>query len=118
VHAQTTVQESRHQLGRKIFHGRRGQIYQAYRKGQEDQLGALGLVLNAVVLWNTVYLDAALARLRDQGYPVRDEDVARLSPLGHAHLNCLGRYTFTTSAPTAALRPLRDPDSAGDTGKA
>ena len=118
VHAQTTVQESRHQLGRKIFHGRRGQIYQAYREGQEDQLGALGLVLNAVVLWNTVYLDAALARLRDQGYPVRDEDVARLSPLGHAHLNCLGRYTFTTSAPTAALRPLRDPDSAGDTGKA
>jgi TnpA family transposase len=118
VHAQTTVQESRHQLGRKIFHGRRGQIYQAYREGQEDQLGALGLVLNAVVLWNTVYLDAALARLRDQGYPVRDEDVARLSPLGHAHLNCLGRYTFTTSAPTAALRPLRDPDSAGDIGKA
>ena len=38
-------------------------------------------------------------------------------PLGHAHLNCLGRYTFTTSAPTAALRPLRDPDSAGDTGR-
>ena len=84
----------------------------------EDQLGALGLVLNAVVLWNTVYLGAALARLRDQGYPVREEDVARLSPLGHAHLNVLGRYTFTTSAPTAGLRPLRDPDSAGDTGEA
>ena len=42
---------------------------------------------------------------------------ARLSPLGHAHLNCLGRYTFTTSAPAAGLRPLRDPDSAGDTGE-
>jgi len=106
------VQESRHQLGRKIFHGRRGQIYQAYREGQEDQLGALGLVLNAVVLWNTTYLDAALARLRDQGYPVRDDDVARLSPLGHAHLNVLGRYTFATSAPAAGLRPLRHPDSA------
>src|SRR5512132_2345649 len=35
--------------------------------GQEDQLGALGLVLNCVTLWNTVYLDAALARLRDEG---------------------------------------------------
>jgi hypothetical protein len=39
---------------------------------------------------------------------VRDEDVARLSPLGHAHLNCLGRYAFTTQPP-AELRPLRDP---------
>ena len=46
----------------------------------EDQLGALGLVLNCITLWNTVYLDAALARLRDEGYPVRDEDVMRLSP--------------------------------------
>ncbi len=63
-------------------------------------------------------MNAALEQLRAEGYPVRDEDLARLSPLGHAHLNVLGRYTFTTSAPTAGLRPLRDPDSAGDTGQA
>jgi TnpA family transposase len=24
-----------------------------YREGQEDQLGALGLVVNMIVLWNT-----------------------------------------------------------------
>ena len=69
---------------------------------------ALGLVLNAVVLWNTRYLDAIVEHLRGAGQPVRDEDVARLSPLGHAHLNCLGRYAFTTQPP-AELRPLRDP---------
>ena len=33
---------------------------QRYREGQEDQLGALGLVLNVIVLWNTIYVDAAL----------------------------------------------------------
>ena len=33
VNAQTTVQESRHKLARTIFHGRRGQIYRAYREG-------------------------------------------------------------------------------------
>jgi hypothetical protein len=33
-----------------------------------------------------------------------------LSPLGHAHLNCLGRYAFTTQPP-AELRPLRDPNA-------
>ena len=29
-----------------------------YHAGMEDQLGALGLVLNCITLWNTVYLDA------------------------------------------------------------
>jgi TnpA family transposase len=72
------VQESRHRLARKIFHGQRGELRQAYREGQEDQLGALGLVLNAVVLWNTRYIDAAVAALRSSGYPVADEDAARL----------------------------------------
>lgn len=46
--------------------------------------------------------------LRSAGHLVRDEDVARLSPLGHAHLNCLGRYAFTSQPPTE-LRLLRDP---------
>ncbi len=111
---QLTIQESRHRLGRKICHGNRGQIRQPYREGQEDQLAALGLVLNAVVLWNTRYLDAIVTDLRTKSVPVRDEDVARLSPLGHAHLNCLGRYAFTTRAATE-LRPLRDPAAGDDT---
>jgi hypothetical protein len=37
-------------------------------------------------------VDAALDRLR---FNVRDEDVARLSPLGFDHINMLGRYAFT-----------------------
>ena len=91
-----------------LFHGQRGELRQRYREGQEDSLGALGLVLNAVVLWNTRYTDAALAQLRAQGYPVLDADAARLSPLGDTHLNVHGRYTFTP--PTGeGLRPLRDP---------
>ena len=44
-----------------------------------------------IVLWNTVYMEAALNQLRQDGYPVRDDDVARLSPLLHEHLNRLGR---------------------------
>lgn len=40
-----------------------------------------------------------------------DEDVARLSPLKHANLNCLGRYSFRSSPPIQGLRPLRDPDT-------
>ncbi|WUW51678.1 hypothetical protein OIU91_03205 [Streptomyces sp. NBC_01456] len=42
---------------------------------------------------------------------IRDEDVARLSPLEHKNLNVLGRYNFTASQPVSGLRPLRDPDA-------
>jgi len=103
--------ERRHSLARAIFHGQRGELRQRYREGQEDQLGALGLVLNVMVLWQTRYMDAALNHLRSTGVEVKPEDVARLSPLGHANINLLGRYQF--AVPEAVLRgelrPLRDP---------
>ena len=38
--------EGRHSVARVVFHGKRGELRQHYREGQEDQLGALGLVLN------------------------------------------------------------------------
>jgi len=112
-----TLQESRHALARLIFHGRRGQIRQSYREGQEDQLGTLGLVLvlNAVILWNTRYLDAALTELRGCGVSVADEDVQRLSPLVSEHINMLGRYTFTADSTGTQLRPFRNPDEDRET---
>jgi TnpA family transposase len=110
---QINIQEERHRLARKICHGKHGHLRQRYREGQEDQLGALGVVLNAVVLWNTRYMDASLAELRRAGHRVRDEDVARLSPLRYQHLNMLGRYPFT-APPSGQLRPLRDPAAVDD----
>ena len=63
-------------------------------------------------LWTTKYIDAAVAQLKAEGHEIRDEDIARLSPLKHCNLNLLGRYSFTASTPAAgALRPLRDPDA-------
>lgn len=108
--------EGRHQLARVVFHGKRGELRQRYREGQEDQLGALGLVVNVIVLWNTIYVDAALDQLRAGGHGVRDEDVARLSPLGFDHINMLGRYAFTLPEMVARgeLRPLRDPMTGRD----
>ncbi|MDH6238571.1 Tn3 family transposase [Cryobacterium sp. CG_9.6] len=104
--------ESRHALARDVFHGQRGQLRQRYREGQEDQLGALGLVVNAIVLWNTRYIDAVVNQLRAEGYPVNDTDVARLSPLIRDHINLLGRYRFSTSdLPKEGLRPLRNPNT-------
>ena len=108
--------EGRHQLARVVFHGKRGELRQRYREGQEDQLGSLGLVVNVIVLWNTIYMDAALNQLRAEGFDVRAEDLARLSPLGFDHINMLGRYAFILPDQIARgeLRPLRNPAIADD----
>ena len=106
---QLNLGEGRHSLARDVFHGKRGELYQRYREGQEDQLSALGLVVNMIVLWNTLYMDAVLAQLRSEGYPVRPEDEVRLSPFGHEHINMLGRYSFAVpdAVTRGELRPLR-----------
>jgi TnpA family transposase len=74
-------------LSRAVFHGKRGELRQRYRQGQEDQLSALGLIVNVIVLWNTIYMDAALQQLRREGFEVRDEDVTRLGSLHESVLS-------------------------------
>lgn len=103
--------ESRHALARKICHGHRGEIRKQYKDGQEDQLGALGLVTNAVVLWNTIYLQAALQHLEAQGESIKTEDKARLSPLINDKLNVLGHFNFILAENVSkdSLRPLNQP---------
>ncbi|MDH5675277.1 MAG: Tn3 family transposase [Myxococcales bacterium] len=114
IKAQANLQEGRHDLARRIFHGERGELRQRYRDRMENQLGALGLVLNVIVLFNTRYIDAALNRLRAEGYPVQDSDAARLSPFVREHLNIQGKYTFIQPDLGGGLRELRDPRRAAD----
>ncbi|MDB5743141.1 MAG: Tn3 family transposase [Polaromonas sp.] len=73
--------EGRHSLARDVFHGRRGELRQQFREGQEDQLSALGLVVNIIVLWKTICIDAALGQLRQEGFPMHDEDRCALVAL-------------------------------------
>ncbi|MGH8141515.1 MAG: Tn3 family transposase [Steroidobacteraceae bacterium] len=107
--------EGRHGLSRVVFHGKRGELRQRYREGQEDQLGALGLVVNMIVLWNTIYMQAALDQLRAEGFPVLEADVVHLNPHVHDHINMLGRYSFAVpeSVARGELRPLRNPADEG-----
>lgn len=111
IKGQQNIQEGRHALGRKIFHGSRGELRQRYQSGMEDQLGALGLVLNAIVLFNLKYMNTAVDKLRADGHPVTDEDAARLSPFVRKHINLLGRHSFHPPELPGGLRPLRDPNS-------
>ena len=106
---QLTRGERRHSLARALFHGRKGELRLRYREGQEDQLGLLGLVVNVLVLWTTQYMDLAVAQLHEDGMEIREEDKARLSPLGFRHFHLQGRYHVGLSAdvPPDGFRTLR-----------
>jgi len=105
VQVQLNRGESRHALARAVFFGRRGEIRQAYKPGQEDQLGALGMVVNAIALWNTLYLGEVVAALQRAAQPVDPGDLAQVSPLLHAHILMTGRYRF--ELPLALVRGAR-----------
>ncbi|WP_430625885.1 Tn3 family transposase [Streptomyces sp. NBC_01264] len=55
-----------------------GELRHAYREGMEDQLGVLGMALNAVVWWNTLYMDAAVKELQAGGLSISPEIRSRL----------------------------------------
>lgn len=73
------------------------------------------MALNAKVLWNTCCLDVALTQLRADGQHVDHDDLDRLSPHIHEHVNLLGRYHFIDPASTNdQLRPIRDLTTAAE----
>ncbi len=108
--------ESRHALARDVCHGYRGELRQCYRQGQEVQLGALGLIVNSIVLYNTIYTQRALDYIAaTTGSEPRDEDIERLSPLGSDHATLTGRYRVLLPAPLhdrGAYRALNTPPDA------
>ncbi len=101
--------ESRHALARALFFGQRGQLRRGYQEGQEEQLGALGLLLNIVVLWNSRYIGHTIDHLARHGRTASTDHAATLSPLLHHHIRIHGRYHFSLDPKLSPeqLRPLR-----------
>ena len=76
---------------------------------QTNQVLCLNLVTNAIVTWNTVYMNAAIERLRAEGRIGRDIDLGHLSPALYGHVNPYGKYRFEIEGRAPNLRPLRSP---------
>jgi TnpA family transposase len=101
--------ETLHALRQALFFVNRGAIRRRDTGDQDRQGECLTLLTNAIVCWNTVYINAALDHLRDNGHGVTEDQIRHLSPTTHDHVNRFGRYDFhTPTAPTPGnLRPLR-----------
>lgn len=114
IKVQANLQEGRHALARKIFHGKSGQLYQRYQDGMEDQIGALGLVLNALVLFNTRYMEPPYSSYARTGSTSATRTWPACPPFARHHVNMLGRYSFQLPDLPGGLRPLRAPDTTDD----
>jgi TnpA family transposase len=101
--------EQQNALRRAVFFNRLGEIRDRSYENQRHRASGLNLLVAAIILWNTTYLQRAVDHLRKQGDPPAPDDLAHLSPLGWEHINLTGDYHWDTS-PTLGpdqFRPLR-----------
>jgi TnpA family transposase len=85
VNAGLNKGEARNALARAVFFNRLGEIRDRSFENQRYRASGLNLVVAAVALWNTVYLERAILALRQQ-QPVDDALLKHLSPLGWEHI--------------------------------
>jgi hypothetical protein len=107
--------EARNSLARAVFLHRLGEIRERTYENQQYRASGLNLVVTAIILWNTRYLERAVATLR-QSADVPDHLLAHLPPLGWEHVNLPGDYVWggrhSVSENAGGLRPLRAPQDA------
>ena len=95
VHLQLNRGESRHELARRLFFANQG----AFRSGDYEEImnkvSALSVLSNAVLVWNNVRIAEMIVRsLEARSDVVAHPDLARVSPLVHAHVIPSGTYRF------------------------
>ena len=108
IGAQLNKGEKLHTLRAYLHSANRGRIRKKYPDEHLNQANCLNLITNAILVWNTVYMQAAIDHLRGQGQAITEEDLAHLSPARFEHINIYGKYSFDISVPLSngGLRPL------------
>jgi TnpA family transposase len=101
--------EAKNALARAVFFNRLGEMRDRSFENQRYRASGLNLVIAAIILWNTVYLERVINELRAQGRVVNEELLQHLSPLGWEHINLTGDYTWQQSRGLlkGSYRPLR-----------
>jgi TnpA family transposase len=104
--------EARNALARAVFFNRLGELRDRRFENQCYRASGLNLVVAAIILWNTVYLERAIHALKLRGVAIDDSLLQYLSPLSWEHINLTGDYIWQPDDPAkqGQFRPLRDFD--------
>lgn len=105
--------EALHSLRTHLFFANQGKLRTQKDEDLRNQVGCLNLVTNAIIVWNTVYIDQVFQQLKQEGRSISDEDIKAIWPTRYLHLNVYGRYLFNVDqiGQRQTLRPLRLPES-------
>jgi hypothetical protein len=97
-------QQRRNALARALFFNQLGELRDRRFENQTYRASGLNLLVAAIILWNTRYLEMALA---DIG--TADEIARHIAPLGWEHISLTGDYSWNVEdqPDPDALRPLR-----------
>lgn len=95
-------------LARAVFFGKSGNLREKDLHDQLQRASCLNILLNIVVIWNTVYLSKAIEFKRGKG-ELDESLLSHISPLNWNHIQLYGKYSFNAEASlgTNQYRQLR-----------
>lgn len=104
--------EATNALARAVFFGKLGEFYERELKDQLQRSSALNIIINAISVWNTVYLEKAIQYLKENNL-LDEKMLSYISPLNWEHINFLGQYNFNVKNinTITELRPLNIPSN-------
>ncbi|MFK0573406.1 Tn3 family transposase [Endozoicomonas sp.] len=85
--------EARNDLARTVFFNRLGEVRDKSFENQSYRVSGLNLVVAAIILWNTIHLEEAIADVKKRR-SIPDEYLRYLSPLGWEHIGLTGDYIW------------------------
>ena len=100
--------EARNALAKAVFFNRLGEVRDRSFENQQYRASGLNLVVAAITLWNTLYLERAVTLL---GKSVDTALLQHVSPLGWEHVGLTGDYLWHSDKRVAkgGFRMLRPP---------
>lgn len=103
--------ESVHALKSFFTVGNKGIVRRKTDEGLQNQVLCLNLLTNCVIIWNTLYMSAALKQLIADGLEPDPADLRHIWPTQSKHINLHGKYFFNLNDTRSefTLRPLRKP---------
>lgn len=109
VSKQLNKGESLHDLRQWLLFADQGELKQSQLEKQANQASALTFVTNTIIVWNTVYMQAVIDQLKEEGHVIDQTDLSHISPCRFEHINKHGKLTFNVNQKwnRDKLRPLR-----------
>jgi TnpA family transposase len=103
--------ELKNSLAKAVCFNRLGELRDRSFEAQRHRASGLNLVVGAIILWNTVYLERAIGALRQQGRQVDEGLLKHVAPVHWNHINLTGDYYWrqNKSVEKGGFRPLRIP---------